>query len=223
MSRIVVKVGGNAAHDGAAQAHVRELARSHQVAVVHGAGCQITDEMERRGLSVEFIGGRRVTSAEALEIVRASYVAINGALCAALGPRAVGLFGDMIGLQARRVPALGFVGRAVPCAPPAVLEALAGRRIPVVAPLAEGPLNVNADDAAAALAVGIAAERLLFLSDVPGLLRNGSVVSQIAAADVDRLLDSGELEGGIVPKLQAAEAAARVGVRAEIGGTLVSA
>ena len=115
------------------------------------------------------------------------------------------------------------MGDPLPCRPPAVEDALAAGRIPVVAPIAVGPLNVNADEAAAALAVGLAADRILFVTDVPGVLLGGAVVDSIAAADADRLLDGGDLEGGIVPKLRAAVAAARSGVRAEIGETAVVA
>jgi acetylglutamate kinase len=104
-----------------------------------------------------------------------------------------------------------------------VLEALAAGLVPVVAPLAAGPLNVNADEAASALAIGLGAERILFLTDVPGLLLAGAVVSRIAADDADELLDGGTLQGGIQPKLRAAVAAARLGVQAEIGQTAVVA
>lgn len=223
MSRIVVKVGGNAARDRAARAVIEDLARSHEVVVVHGAGPQITQEMQRRGLAVEFVRGRRVTSAAALDTVRSSYIAVNRALCVALAPNAVGMFGDEIGLAARPVPELGLVGNPLPSRPPRVLEALAAGLVPVIAPLAAGPLNVNADEAASALAAGLAADRIVFLTDVPGLLRGGSILPAIAAPDADRLLQAGELEGGIVPKLEAALAAARLGVRAEIGETVVVA
>jgi acetylglutamate kinase len=162
-----------------------------------------------------------VTSAAALEVVRDSLAAVNDALCAAIGPRAIGLFGDRIGLKATPAPGLGLVGDAVPSCPPAVESALAEGLIPVVAPLAEGPLNVNADEAAAALAVGLGAERILFHTDVPGLFLEGAVVPAIGVDEADRLLDDGELEGGSVPKLRAAVTAARLGLRAEIGETVV--
>jgi acetylglutamate kinase len=121
------------------------------------------------------------------------------------------------------VPELGEVGDPLPCSPPAILSALSAGRIPVVAPLATGPLNVNADEAAAALAVGLRAERILFVSDVPGLLLAGSVVASIRADEAVELLEAGRLEGGILPKLRAAVAAARLGVPAEIGETAVLA
>jgi len=115
------------------------------------------------------------------------------------------------------------VGDPIPCAPPAVLAALDAGLIPVIAPLAEGPLNVNADEMAAAIAVGIGAERIQFITDVPGLLDGGAVVPVIGADVASRMLDAGSFEGGIVPKLRAAITAAQLGVRAEIGRTAVVA
>jgi acetylglutamate kinase len=220
MRRVVLKCGG--AVSVSAAAGVLELADSgYEVCVVHGAGPQITEEMERRGLPVEFVGGRRMTSPDALEIVRESLAAVNANLCASVGRLALPLMGDEIGLEARRVPELGLVGDPLPTKPPTVVGAMSVGRIPVVAPLAVGPLNVNADEAAAALAVGLDAERLLFVTDVPGVLVEGDVLSSIDADDADRLLDEGTFEGGIVPKLRAAVRAAREGVRAEIGATAV--
>lgn len=221
MSTVVVKLGGAVAADAVDM--VLGLAGKHAVCVVHGAGPQISAEMARAGLPVAFVGGRRVTTAEGIHVVRSSLAAVNAQLCAALGPAAVPLHGDEIGLQAQPVPELGLVGEAVPSRPQAVVDALAAGRIPVVTPLAAGPLNVNADDAAAALAVGLDADRLLFVSDVPGLLLGGAVASRIAGDEAERLLDDGVLAGGIVPKLRAAVTAARGGVATEIGATAVVA
>ncbi len=221
MSRIVLKVGGAVAEDAATLA--RALAREHELCVVHGAGPQISAELERAGLEVRFVDGRRVTSAAALSVVRDSFGAVNAGVCAAIGLQAVPLFGDEIGLDAVRVPELGYVGSPVPSSPPAIEEALAAGLVPVVAPLAVGPLNVNADEAAAALAVGLGADRLLFVTDVPGLLLGGAVASSIHVAEAERLLSAGALGGGIVPKLHAAVAATRGGVDATIGATAVVA
>ena len=134
--------------------------------------------------------------------------AVVGALLAAAGLLAVDL---------------GLVGDPSPSRPPAIEDALAAGRIPVVAPLAAGPLNVNADEMAAALAVGLGADRIFFLTDVAGLLLDGAVVDRIEAADAEQLLADGLLEGGILPKLRAAVTAARLGVDAEIGETAVVA
>lgn len=220
MSRLVLKVGGAVAEGAAAHA-LALRGEGHEVCVVHGAGPQISAEMKRRGLEVTFVGGRRVTSAAALEVVRESLAQVNAALCAAIGPLAVGLMGDEIGIEAVQIPQLGLVGDPLPSRPAPVLNALDQGRIPVIAPLAEGPLNVNADETAVALAAGLAADRILFVTDVPGLLIDGGVVPSIGAEEAERLLGAGELEGGIVPKLRAAVHAARLGMRAEIGETVV--
>jgi acetylglutamate kinase len=226
VSRVVLKLGGRVAGEAAAQA-LALRADGDDVVVVHGAGPQITAEMERRGIAPAFVDGRRVTTAAVLEVVRASLALVNEEVCAAIGPVALSLWGDEAGLVAAPVESLGLVGDPAPSAPPAIAGALAAGRIPVVAPLARGDdgttLNVNADEAAAALAVGLGADRILFVSDVPGVLLGGAVVARIAAADADRMLGDGTFGGGIVPKLEAAVIAARGGVRAMIGSTEVAA
>jgi len=219
---IVLKVGGaSTAGVAAAVAALRES--GERVCIVHGAGPQISGEMERRGLVPQFVEGRRVTTAEVLEVVRESLAAVNAAVCEAIGPAALALAGDEVGLEAELVPGLGFVGRAVPSAPRAVIEALAAGFVPVVTPLACGPLNVNADEAASALAVGIGASGIRFLTDVPGVYHEGRLVQTIAAQRAQALVDGGAFDGGIVPKLLAAAAAARNGVTAQIGLTAVTA
>lgn len=222
MSRVVLKLGGRVAAESASEALALRAA-GHEVVVVHGAGPQISSELERLGIPVAFVDGRRVTDLRTLAVVRASLQAVGAELSAALGPAAVSLTGDEIGLEATPVPGLGLVGDPLPCRPPIVEQLLADGRIPVIAPLAVGPLNVNADEAASALAVGLEADRLLFVSDVPGVYLDGAVAERIDASHADRLLDAGALEGGIVPKLLAAVRAARLGVRAEIGVTEVAA
>jgi acetylglutamate kinase len=227
MSRIVLKLGGRVATEAAAEALALRT-EGHDVVVVHGAGPQITAEMERRGIVPTFVDGRRVTTAEILEVVRGSLTEVNADVCAAIGQDAAPLFGDVIGLRAAQVEELGLVGHPAPSAPAAIEQALAAGKIAVVAPLALGPgdvgsLNVNADEAAAALAVGLAAERIVFFTDVPGVLMEGAVVEHIGVDDADRMLGNGTFEGGIVPKLEAAVRAARGGVRAEIGATEVVA
>lgn len=217
---VVLKLGGRVA-----AATVREALAGIEgpVVVVHGAGPQITAEMERRGIEPAFVDGRRVTTPAVLDVVRGALAMVNAELCAAIGPQAVGLSGDVIGLEARQVEGLGLVGDPSPSAPAAVVEALAAGRVPVVAPLAAGPLNVNADEAAAALAVGLRASRILFVSDVPGVLLDGEVAAILPADEAEAGLADGRFEGGIVPKLLAAVRAARGGVKASIGATEVPA
>ena len=222
MTRVVLKLGGGIAIAGASRA--LDLVRAgHEVVVVHGAGPQISAELRRRGIPVEFVRGRRVTSPAALAVARESLVAVGAEASAALGPAALPLVGDEIGLEARPLPELGLVGEALPCRPAAVEEALAARRIPVVAPIAVGPLNVNADEAASALAVGLEADRIVFVTDVPGVFVDGVLADRIEAGWADSLLAAGTFEGGIVPKLLAAVRAARLGIHAEIGATEVLA
>jgi acetylglutamate kinase len=217
----VLKCGGAVAADAAEG--ILAFAETHDVVVVHGAGPQISAQMRERGLEVRFVDGRRYTTPEALEVVRESLAEVNAALVAAIGPRAIGFLGDELGLEARQVSKLGLVGDPLPSRPALVSSALRQGRIPVIAPLAKGPLNVNADEAAVALAAGLGAERILFVTDVPGLLIDGDVVSSIGADEADHLLGEGTFEGGIVPKLEAAVRAARLGMRAEIGQTEVLA
>ncbi|HEY6960799.1 MAG TPA: hypothetical protein VI408_02800 [Gaiellaceae bacterium] len=222
MTRLVVKVGGAVAGESAGRIlGLRE--EGHEVVVVHGAGPQITEEMEKRGIPVQFVHGRRRTTRAALDVVRESLVAVNAELCVALGDAAVAVIGDEAGVLAVPNPALGWVGDPLPCRPKPILAALSAGKVPVVAPLAVGPLNVNADDAAAALALGLGARQLVFLTDVPGLLVDDELVGSIRATDAERMLDAGAFDGGIVPKLRAAAIAAASGITAHIGRTAVVA
>ena len=217
-----MKVGGAVAAESADRIlGLRE--EGHEVVVVHGAGPQITQEMQRRGIPVQFVQGRRRTSRLALDVVRESLVAVNTELCAALGDVAVPVIGDSAGMLAVPVPPLGWVGDPLPCRPKPILAALVAHKVPVVAPLAVGPLNVNADDASAALALGLGAQQLMFLTDVAGLYVDDEVVGSIRAGDATRLLDAGAFDGGIIPKLRAAALAAASGITAHIGATAVVA
>jgi acetylglutamate kinase len=222
VSRLVVKVGGAVAGESAGRI-LGLVEEGHEVCVVHGAGPQITQEMERRGIQVEFVGGRRRTTKAALTVVQESMHGVNASLCAELGDLAVPVHGERDGLLAVPVPPLGHVGDPLPCRPPRILDALAAGKVPVVAPMAVGPLNVNADDAAAALALGLGATRLVFLTDVAGLYVGNDLVDAIGVRDAHRMLAAGVFDGGIVPKLRAAAVAAGSGITAEIGRTAVVA
>ncbi len=226
MSLTLVKCGGAAL---AKEPFVleRHVEPGAGVVVVHGAGSRISAALHEAGIESTFVGGRRITTAEALPIIREAFRRENLALCSEIGPRAYGLMGDDLGLEAELLPELGQAGMLLPVVPPALWGLLATDGVvPVIAPLAlcsnnRGPLNVNADDAAAVLAVALGADRLVFVSDVPGVLVDGEVVAQLSELDISRL-DS-YLSGGIVPKLQAALLAAREGVRVTVGQTSVIA
>ena len=154
-------------------------------------------------------------------MVREAFRRENDELCRQIGDRAVGLMGDELGLEADQLAALGHVGMLRPVVPARLEQVLAAGDVPVIAPIARGPLNVNADDAAAILAIALGAERLVFVSDVAGVIVDGEVVTKLSARDISGL--GATLAGGILPKLEAAIAAARAGVRAEVGATLVVA
>jgi acetylglutamate kinase len=217
-----VKLGGRVAAESVGHALALHAA-GDEVLVVHGAGPQISAELERLGLPIRFVEGRRFTDPATLEVVRSSLLAVGVEVTALIGSAAVHLVGDAIGLRAEPVPELGLVGEPVPGAPPAVVTALTEGLVPVVTPIAIGPLNVNADEAASALAVGLGADRIVFVSDVPGVYLEGEVAPRLHVDRASELLTSGAFEGGIVPKLLAAVRAARLGVHAEIGATEVLA
>ena len=189
--------------------------------VVHGAGGRITRMLSDAGIPSTFVGGRRVTSSDALPIVREAFKRENSELCRQIGAGAVGLMGDELGLEAEIIPGFGHVGMLLPVVPAALWGLLAAHVVPVIAPLARGPLNINADDAAAVLAVALFADRLVFASDVPGVIVEGEVVSQLTERDISAL--GSALSGGIVPKLQAALVAAREGIPVDVGLTSVVA
>ncbi|MFL5960420.1 MAG: hypothetical protein ACJ75G_09170 [Gaiellaceae bacterium] len=219
MELAVVKVGGAAlAGGGLDQVGLLGTARA---VVVHGAGPRISAALASAGIASRFVDGRRVTSEEALPYVRAAFREENASLCCTLGARALGLIGDEIGLEAERVPELGHVGVLRPLVPPALWGALETGCVPVLAPLARGPLNVNADDAAAVLAVALGADRLVFVSDVPGV-QVGRRVAHLLSADDVASLGAG-VSAGMVAKLQAAVSAAREGIEVRVGATLVTA
>jgi acetylglutamate kinase len=183
--------------------------------LVHGGGPEINDWLERVGLPRRFERGLRVTNAATLEVVRMVLAGkVNGdlvRLLVSLGGKAIGLTGIDGGLlHARQIAAdLGYVG-AITTVDAGVITALsAAGFIPVIAPIALGDddavLNVNADDAAADLARGLSATKLLYLSDVPGVLdAQGRLLSELTDDEVRALIEQGVISGGMIPKAEAA-------------------
>jgi acetylglutamate kinase len=233
---VVVKYGGNAmVDDELKQAFAQDmvflrLAGIHPV-VVHGGGPQISAMLTRLGLPGEFRGGLRVTTPETIDIVRMVLVGQVGRELVGLvnqhGPYAVGLSGEDAGLfTAEKRTALvdgeavdiGLVGDVVEVNPDAVLDIVRAGRIPVVAgvaPDAGGTVyNINADSAAAALAVALGAAKLVVLTDVEGLFANypdpESVISSVTADALEPML--AQLETGMAPKMEACLRAVRGGV-----------
>ena len=217
----VFKVGGAAAAPGAHVAAMRR--RGVAVVVVHGGGPQISAACRAAGIEPRFVEGQRVTDARVLELARDVLGDENERLVAEMRQAGVEAAGVVGALAATPVTdgRLGLVGTVshVDVAP--LRELLADGCVPVVNPFAG--LNVNADHAAAAVAVALAADELAFLSDVPGVLdAGGSVIRRIAVADVPELLAGGAVAGGMLPKLAAGSHAIAGGVwRVWIGSETV--
>ena len=233
---VVVKYGGNAmVDDDLKAAFARDVAflRSaglHPV-VVHGGGPQISAMLARVGIASEFRGGLRVTTPEAMEIVRMVLTGQVGreliGLVNASGARAVGLSGEDAGLfRARRRGALvdgelvdiGLVGDVVEVDPGAVQDLIDAGRIPVVSTVAPDDdgqvLNVNADTAAAALAVALKAVKLVVLTDVEGVYGawpdRSTLLPEIRAGALEEMMP--RLQSGMIPKMEACLRAVRGGV-----------
>lgn len=226
---VVIKFGGNAmVSDELQRAFAEDMVYLRTVGlrpvVVHGGGPQISAMLDKFGIESEFRGGYRVTSEAAMEVVRmvltgqisrslVSQINEHGPFAAAISGEDAGLFrGRRRGVVVDGVEVdLGLVGDVVGVDPAAVLAQLDAGRIPVIssiAPDGDAPgqsLNVNADSAAAALAVALGAEKLVILTDVAGLYRDwpdtSSLVSSIDAAELRVLLPS--LESGMIPKMSA--------------------
>ncbi|MFE0593619.1 acetylglutamate kinase [Micromonospora echinospora] len=235
---VVVKYGGNAMVDPALKrAFATDMVFLRHAGlkpvVVHGGGPQISAMLGRLGIASEFRGGLRVTTPEAMDVVRMVLVGQVGrelvGLINAHGPFAVGLSGEDARLfTAVRRPAwvdgepvdVGLVGDVASVDVSAVTDLIAAGRIPVistVAPDVDGVLhNLNADTAAAALAVALRARKLVVLTDVPGLYTDWpdttSLVSEITVDDLAELLP--RLESGMAPKMEACLRAVRGGVPA---------
>lgn len=218
---VVVKFGGNAMSDPAlADRFAEDVVLMRLVGmrpvVVHGGGPQIGDLMTRLGKVPEFRDGLRVTDAETLDIARMVLVGkINREIVSSINvhdPLAVGLSGEDAGLivAEARDPQLGFVGDVDSVNPAILHRLLAEELIPVVSTIGadlEGQsYNINADTVAAALAATLEAEKLVYLTDVEGLLRDvddpASRLSRVDAGELQSLVDGGELSGGMIPKIE---------------------
>jgi acetylglutamate kinase len=228
---VVVKYGGNAMTDPAlAVQFAADMVLLHSVGirpvVVHGGGPQIAELMRRLGMEPEFRDGLRVTDAETLDVARMVLVGkVNRDIVSAInthGPLAVGVSGQDAGLitASPRDPSLGYVGDVSAVNPAIVERLLAEDLVPVVSTigsdLAGQAYNINADTVAGAIAEALGAEKMIYLTDVPGLLRDvgdpSSLISRVDAGTLDRALQAGEIEGGMIPKLTACVHAVRGGV-----------
>ena len=229
----VIKVGGNEIDDDgflaglvAAVAAVQSHAR---VAIVHGGGKEIGELHGQLGIAFEFIEGLRVTSADSLRLVK---MVLSGQVNTRLtrwlvngGIDALGMSGVDLGLV--RVEPLrpngldiGFVGRVVGVRSEPLRLLLANSIVPVISPISLGvdglSYNVNADQVAAALAVALGASRLIFVSNVSGVLIDSALAPKLSLSEVDAHIASGQISGGMVPKVRSAIEAVQAGVPAAV-------
>ena len=223
MSVRVYKVGGPALEDASMLAPLAAEIRRQEgrVLLVHGGGRHVERMLNALGIASRFVDGRRETSPEAMDVVEMVLSGgINKALAAGLtaaGVRAVGLSGRDGGLiRARLAPELGRVGTPERV-DATILDALwAAGVVPVVSPVSNGPageaVNVNADEAALALAVALRAESLVYLSDVDGVRAEAETLPALTATDATRLMDAGVITGGMAMKVRVALEAAAAGI-----------
>ncbi|MCU0782012.1 MAG: acetylglutamate kinase [Akkermansiaceae bacterium] len=235
----LIKMGGSAMEDPDLVAKAMRDIVFLEVAgikpiVVHGGGKAISAAMAEAGLKAEFVGGFRVTTDEAIAIVtRVLSGEINPALVRMIrdyGGKAVGIPGSdvFLGERTKAVTSdgervdIGRVGEVVGCRLAHMDAALAAGIVPVISPLAAelatgGALNINADLAAAALAKELRAAKLVYLSDVPGLLADpanpASLIKSVSRAAAEGLIADGTISGGMIPKIRSAVDALNAGVR----------
>jgi acetylglutamate kinase len=238
----VVKIGGRPQSDPMLPSRIARLwsGAACPLVIVHGGGDEITTLQTAFGAEARFAGGRRVTSAQDLEIVRMALSgSANKRLVAALvngGVRALGISGeDAALLSATPVDpqSLGYVGAPHRVNVDLLWHLLNGGYVPVVSPVSRNAcfgeknteslgdaaaLNVNGDDAAAAMAVALDAGELLLVADVPGVMSDGAVIPRLSTVVARELIASGTAAGGMRAKLEAALAALNGGVeRVRIG------
>lgn len=234
----VIKYGGSAMEDeGIVERLLRDVVFLEAVGInpvlVHGGGKAINARMREAGLAARFVHGLRVTDAESIRIVEDVLDRhVNPQLVRMLngfGGSARGFSGRSV-LMAERLPPvedgngghedLGFVGRVTKVETAGLEEAIAGEHVPVVSPVAADAggqsLNVNADEAAAAIAGGLQASKLIFLSDVPGIMRDradaDTLIPSVRADDIEILIQQKVIEGGMIPKIRGAVRALKRGV-----------
>jgi acetylglutamate kinase len=227
MTTLVLKIGGNELDDPAFVAELARVVAGLRPApvLVHGGGKEIGAIQRALGGEPRFVGGLRVTDEYALQAAEMVLCgSVSTRLVAALigaGADAQGLSGVDRGLirvekQAHPEGDLGRVGRPVAVRAEVLRNLLAQNVAPVVAPISLGPggaYNVNADEAAGALAAALGDAEVVFVTNVPGVLAGGSAAPRLTQAEIAALIADGTITGGMIPKVRAALAALAAGVR----------
>ena len=231
---IVVKMGGSIFESGdtTVEDMIALQKQGKPVVVVHGGGNMVTDWLKRQGIATRFIHGERVTDVAALEMATAVLAGVaNKEIVAAInnnGGRAVGISGvDGAVIQGRmKDKELGYVGEVVRVDASPIEALLEADFIVVVSPVSlhaydrpeEAPqlLNINGDIVAGEIATAMGAERLIFLTDVPGICdKSGELLAELSSSEAESLIGSGVASGGMIPKIRAS-------LKALSGGTLTS-
>ena len=229
---VVIKLGGHAmgSKEGM-ESFARDVVLMRQVGVnpviVHGGGPMINEMLERLNIKSEFVNGKRVTDAATVEVVEMVLSGkVNKHIVQAInsqGGQAVGMSGKDANLIRCEPsdPELGFVGDPVELRPEVLRQLFEAEMIPVIAPLGFGAdgatYNINGDTAAGAVAASLKADRLLLLTDVPGVKDGtGEVVTELTASHIRKLTEEGVIAGGMIPKTETALAALEGGARAVV-------
>lgn len=234
----VIKYGGSAMED---EQQVERLLRDVvfleavgiNPVIVHGGGKAISARMRAAGITPRFVNGLRVTDEVSVRIVQETLDGeINPAIVKSIGEhggKATGLSGQSVFVSRRLPPQraedgteadIGFVGEAIRVEQDAVVAAVKREIVPVISPIGATPegqvLNINADVAAAALAAGLKAEKLIFVSDVPGIMRNpaqaDSLIPSVTSEQILTLIKDKVIDGGMIPKVESAVRALGAGV-----------
>ena len=224
----VIKVGGRVQQDPCLASAIADQwdFGARQLVLVHGGGDAVTELQKAFGIEAQFVGGRRVTSAKDMDFVR---MALSGlankqlvSMLTAASVAAVGISGEddgLLGAIPMDADRFGHVGVVSTVRPHLLLTLIGAGRLPVVSPVSRnlsdtlGPaLNVNGDDAAAVIAIAMAAAELLLISDVSGVLVDGAVLPELSASDARALIADGTAAKGMAAKLEAAIMALEGGV-----------
>lgn len=233
----VMKFGGNAirGHDDLIRlsGEVADMVKGGvKVIMVHGGGPEISEEMERRGLTPKKINGVRVTDADGLEVAECVLRKLNSEVVPCLqesGVKALGMAGYNCTVCEKKKPVkaedgttvdLGLVGEVSECDPTSLLDLTDIGIVPVIYPIgkdAEGTmLNVNADTMVAAVAAAVGCDEMVAITDVPGILRDvhdpSSLIESLNLSEIDKLIADGIISGGMIPKVEACSKAVLAGV-----------
>ncbi len=221
-SVLCIKIGGRAMGDPTCVAEfaseIAELRRSYRCVVVHGGGAEVTRVSSRYGLVAEFRDGIRMTSPEEMNVVDMVLAgSVNTALVRALAPAAVGLSGCDGGIFTGEAVADGsHTGRVVATDRRLLDDLTWAGWVPVISSVSmdadRKPLNINADEAALAVAEAIKARYLIFVSDIPGILDGEVVIGRMTPASAEDAISRGVISGGMIPKVRASARALEAGV-----------